>query len=91
MLSFGTPGMTNDSTLALVAAVPMGRRAGNRRQRLRRVFEQRVFVGGNGGNADLEQIINRRAQSDDARDVWRAGLEFFRRVLINRFSQSARP
>ena len=32
-----------------------GAQTGNRRQRLRRVFQQRVFIGGNAGNADFEQ------------------------------------
>ena len=68
----------------LVLRGPDWPQAGHGGERLRRVFQQFVFVGRECGNADGGQVVDRGAEADHARDIRRAGLEFFRRVLVDR-------
>src|SRR5690606_32330657 len=55
----------------------------DRGERRRPVFEEGVLVGGDGGDAETEEKVDRRAEADDAGDVGGARLEALRRILVD--------
>ena len=84
MFSFGIPGMTNDSTLALLAAVPIGRRPGTVERAVFLIAEKIEvrglgdFYGGNGsgrrgGLASCARAVKRSIEEGFAERMGSSG------------------
>jgi hypothetical protein len=76
------PSITKEITAAFSRAVPMMRRPGIARERFRAVEQQFVLVRRDFVDADVVDVIDRRAQSDAAGDIGRAGFELVGQIVV---------
>ena len=84
------PSSVKEITAALSAAVPTSCRPGNARKPFGRRCQQALLVRGDALAAEHLDVVERRAQTDGAGDVGRAGLEFPRQLVVGA-ALDARP